>query len=393
MLDTVLIKINLTNKNLVFNILILLLFGANSIFAQSIKHNSFQPGEIWKDNNGVHINAHGGGILYQKGTYYWYGEHKIEGKAGNAAHVGVHCYSSKDLYNWKDEGISLSVVNDTASDIQKGCTLERPKVIYNSKTKKYVMWFHIERKGKGYGYAHSGVAVSPKPTGPFKFLGSVRSNPGHWPINVLPIHKQPVSDYVKKTYFPGGGFPGNIDTLNILGKFFDEGQMERDMTLFVDDDGKAYHIYASEYNATLQIAQLTDDYTTHNGRYVRAFTGLFMEAPAIFKRNGLYYMIMSGTTGWLPNPGRAAVAPSIWGPWTETGNPFVDADSETSYHSQSTYILPVAGKKDAFIFMGDRWRPDNAIDGRYVWLPIEFEGDKMVLHWSKNWNISKFNSK
>lgn len=64
-----------------------------------IKHTSFRPGEIWTDNNGAHINAHGGGILYGKGTYYWYGEHKVEGDAGNYAQVGVHCYSSKDLYN------------------------------------------------------------------------------------------------------------------------------------------------------------------------------------------------------------------------------------------------------------------------------------------------------
>ena len=70
----------------------------------------FRPGEIWTDNNGAHINAHGGGILYDKGTYYWYGEHKVEGDAGNYAQVGVHCYSSKDLYNWKDEGIALKVV-------------------------------------------------------------------------------------------------------------------------------------------------------------------------------------------------------------------------------------------------------------------------------------------
>ena len=55
--------------------------------------DSFKPGEIWTANNGVHINAHGGGLLSDKGTYYWYGEHKVEGDAGNRAQVGVHCYS------------------------------------------------------------------------------------------------------------------------------------------------------------------------------------------------------------------------------------------------------------------------------------------------------------
>lgn len=79
---------------------------------------------------GYILNAHGGGILRIGDTYYWFGEHKTEGSAGNLAQVGVHCYSSKDLYNWKDEGIALSVVlDDTTSHIAKGCVLERPKVI------------------------------------------------------------------------------------------------------------------------------------------------------------------------------------------------------------------------------------------------------------------------
>jgi beta-xylosidase len=89
--------------------------------------------------------------------------------------------------------------------------------------------------------------------------------------------------------------------LNILGKHFAEGQMARDMTLFVDDDGKAYHIYASEYNSTLQIAELTDDYLGHSGKFARAFIARWMEAPAVFKRDGKYYFIGSGCTGWLPN--------------------------------------------------------------------------------------------
>ena len=95
---------------------------------------SFNPGEFWLDNNGVHINAHGGGILYHQNKYFWYGEHKIKGEIGNTAQVGVHLYTSKNLYDWKDEGIVLKVNDkDPSSDIYKGCILERPKVIYNKK--------------------------------------------------------------------------------------------------------------------------------------------------------------------------------------------------------------------------------------------------------------------
>ena len=99
-------------------------------------------------------------MLQQGDTYYWFGEHKTEGEGGNVAQVGVHFYSSKDLYNWKDEGIALSVSDDESSPIVKGCILERPKVIFNKKTGRYVMWFHLEPKGAGYTGAKSGVAVS-----------------------------------------------------------------------------------------------------------------------------------------------------------------------------------------------------------------------------------------
>ena len=98
------------------------------------------------------------------------------------------------------------------------------------------------------------------------------------------------------------------------------GQMSRDMTLYVDDDGIAYHIYSSEENLTLQIAELTDDYQGHSGKYVRLFPGGHNEAPAIFKKDGTYWMITSGCTGWAPNAARLFSAPFIWGPWTQHPN-------------------------------------------------------------------------
>mgnify|MGYP000276101493 CR=1 FL=1 len=62
------------------------------------------------DNNGKTINAHGGGIIYVDGIYYWYGEHKLPNKSEKEkADGGVHCYSSTDLYHWEDKGIVLSV--------------------------------------------------------------------------------------------------------------------------------------------------------------------------------------------------------------------------------------------------------------------------------------------
>lgn len=355
----------------------------NSLFAQ--QYNSFTPGELWLDNNGVHINAHGGGILHHEGVYYWFGEHKTEGRAGNQAHVGVHCYSSRDLYNWRDEGIALKVSDNPESEIADGCILERPKVIYNPKTKKFVMWFHLEPKGKGYGGAMVGIAQADAVTGPYRYIRCTRATPKMWPVNVLPLHKLPVVEEYKQEVnnLKDGQHP---DSINTLGRDFERGQHSRDMTLFVDDDGKAYHICSSESNSTIHINQLTDDFLDYSGKYVRAFIGEKMEAPAIFKHNGLYWFMGSECTGWNPNPGHSAVAPSIWGPWTQIGNPCVDADKETTYHSQSTFILPYKG---GFIYMGDRWRPDNAIDGRYIWLPITFtdDGTRFVIKWMDKWEL------
>ena len=44
--------------------------------------HTFRPGALWPDDHGTHINAHGGGVMWHAGVYYWFGEHKIAGEAG-----------------------------------------------------------------------------------------------------------------------------------------------------------------------------------------------------------------------------------------------------------------------------------------------------------------------
>ena len=267
------------------------------------------------------------------------------------------------------------VEGDHSHPIAKGCILERPKVVYNKKTGKYVMWFHLELKGKGYGSAYAGVATAAKPTGPFKFLKAGRVNPGKWPLNM--DKKDQTTEFTKEM----------PDYVRIIRRDYPGGQMSRDMTIFVDDNGKAYHIYSSEGNITLHIAELTPDYTGHTGKFVRAFPGRFMEAPAIFKHKGKYYLIASGCTGWAPNAARSAVAKNIAGPWMELKNPCVGPKAGITFGGQSTFILPVQGKPGKFIFMADIWRPKNAIDGRYLWLPMKWEGDQIILEWKDEWTL------
>jgi hypothetical protein len=147
------------------------------------KSTIIKPGEIWPDNEENNINAHGGGIIFYNGTYYWFGEHRLARSEKDRTHYGVGCYSSKDLVNWKNEGLALKVTEDTTSLLIRGCVIERPKVIYNKKTGKFVMWFHHELKGQGYKAALTGVAVSNTITGPYKYIRSVRPNAGTWPMN------------------------------------------------------------------------------------------------------------------------------------------------------------------------------------------------------------------
>ena len=326
---------------------------------QQKKTRTIRSGELWRDDSGRHINAHGGGILKYEDTYYWFGEHKDDRTSD--ALVGVMCYASKDLVNWRNCGVALSVTDRRGHDIERGCILERPKVIYNPVTKKFCMWFHLELKGQGYNAARYGVAVADRPEGPYKFLYSSRANAGTWPVDGAPMT---FDEYLKRDYGTG--------------------QMSRDMTLYVDDDGKAYHIFSSEENFTLHIAELTADYLHHTGRYTRMAPGGQNEAPAIFKHDGTYWMITSGCTGWAPNEARMFSAPSIWGPWTQHPNPCRGPKADKTFNGQSTFILPVDGQ---YIFMADIWRPQHPRDARYIWLPIEFEDGKPVVRWQDEWKL------
>ena len=202
------------------------------------------------------------------------------------------------------------------------------------------MWLHID--SPDYSFARAGVAESDNPTGPYKYLGSMRPN----------------------------------------------GQMSRDMTLFKDDDGKAYHIFSSENNVTLHISLLTDDYMQPSGIENRIFIDKSREAPAMFKHKNKYYLITSGCTGWAPNKAMLAVSDSIMGAWVELYNPCVGANSDSTFISQSTYVLPIEGQPDNFIFMADRWNKTNLEDSRYIWLPMQFLDNKFQIAWTNQWDLN-----
>jgi hypothetical protein len=321
--------------------------------AETAPAPEFRPGKVWLDTAGKPINAHGGGLLRHGDAYYWYGENK-EGrtwlpeanKSWDGVRVdvtGIRCYSSRDLYAWRDEGLVLRAVSgDPAHDLDPSKVVERPKIAFNPRTRKFVMWMHIDTAD--YGAARAGVAVADAPTGPFRYIESVKP----------------------------------------------EGADSRDQTLFVDDDGSAYRIYASESNQTTYISLLADDWLRHAGKHVKAFAGRKMEAQVVFKRKGVYYFIGSDCTGWDPNAARSAVADSIWGPWRERGNPCSGPDAASTFLAQGTFVFPVAGKEDAYVFMADRWDKRDLGDSRHVWLPVQFRDGGLRLEWREAWDLSLF---
>lgn len=340
--------------------LVLAIFAA----AQS-QAGQFRPGEVWLDTAGKPIQAHGGGILVQGNTYYWYGEDKT---LGNGNKTGISCYSSTNLYDWKHEGVVLPK-SAMPEEFRDHGIVERPKVIANPRTGKYVMWMHLD--DGGYHVASAGIALSDKPTGPFVYCSKLR------PIQYDPGYSENDANHQKQL---GGTY--------------------RDMNLFVDDDGQAYAFYSSESNATMYIVRLNSDFTgpqmpaVQGKTWERVFIGQSREAPAPFKFKGRYYLISSACTGWAPNPANYAVADNILGPWEVKPNPCIGPEASTTFRGQSTFVLPVAGKPGCFIFMADRWLQNNLADSRYIWLPLVIQPDgTFTLEWRDSWNLSFFDKK
>ncbi|TLD24292.1 hypothetical protein PspLS_06447 [Pyricularia sp. CBS 133598] len=280
------------------------------------------PGGTWTADNGQHIQAHGTGIIVVNGTYFMIGEDKTNG----SPFQNVNCYSSTDLVRWQYEGALLSRTAE-AGDLGPNRIVERPKVIFNERTQKYVLWMHID--SSDYKDARAGVAVGDSVCGKYTYLGGSR-----------PL-----------------------------------GFQSRDSGLFKDDDGTAYLLTEDRENG-LRINRLTDDYLGFADTTSTYLWSEHIESPAMLKRQGIYYMFGSKLTGWDPNDNVYSTATSISGPWSGWQT-FADKGSNT-YASQTTYILPY-GSSGNVMYLGDRWVSTNLQSSTYVWLPLDISGTTVSL--------------
>ncbi len=243
----------------------------------------------------------------------------------------------------------------------------------------------------GYGMTECGPLISYTPWREFIPGSSGRVLPGVRPAGMTAeaaakadsLAQADLGDWWTESWYKA------VDDGYLNSRDLGTGQMARDQTVFVDPaDGKAYHIFSSEDNLTLVIAGLSDDFTSHSGKYVRVAPAGHNEAPAIFRQGDTLWMITSGCTGWAPNKARMFSAKDIYGPWTQHENPCVGPNADLTFGGQSTYILTIPGT-DKHIFMADIWRPEHPSDARYIWLPITWSKDgKPEVQWRDSWTLA-----
>jgi hypothetical protein len=335
----------------------------------------------WLDSSGAPISIHGGSVIQTGDEFFWYGENKerTTGK-DDIWHWGVRCYSSRDLYSWEDRGLIIPpVLDNRASPLHPSRMMDRPHIIFNARTGKYVCWIKV----MGEAAQTRTVLVADALLGPYVVLRT----------DQLPL-----------------------------------GMSAGDFDLVVDPVTQRATMVFERVHSDMICADLTDDYTDFNGHYTTHFprpgVPSVREAPAHFSRHGKHYLLTSGTTHYFPNPSEAAVAESIHA---------TDA-TRTSFNSQISSVFKHPGKRDLYIAVADRWMDldgadfeSGALSGRvwsifekafaspkqeltaeekqlahalfaamntsksgHVWLPLRFDGDRPYISWRSEWSLDEF---
>jgi hypothetical protein len=347
-------KLNRTN---LFPILICLLFFLmhgfvpNAAFGQGkrkaanlvIANFDKQGNQVIRYSNvGDAIDAHDGEIALFNGTYYLYGtsyDCGFEWGNKNAPFCGFKAYTSKDMLNWTDRGFLFDAKADVWQTRCNGNTYGcfRPHVIFNNKTQLYVLWINVYDNVSGYR-----VFTSKTPAGPFTEVAEPK----------LAVNSNA----------PAAGLNnGDHDT-------------------FIDDDGTAYLAYTDwRTKGTIVIEKLTSDYLTGTGVVVRSVTDGQTEAPGMFKRNGIYYVVYSDPNcGYCPGTGTSyKTAKSPLGPWSE-GKKI----SDNSCGGQPSFVSTIKlNSGNVYLFGSDLWNnaAKNEALANYYWAPLTFNADGSII--------------
>jgi beta-xylosidase len=166
------------------------------------------------------------------------------------------------------------------------------------------------------------------------------------------------------------------------------------MTVYKDFDESAYLIYDRHISVPnvgddrcLYVVKLSDDYLSFTDTYKRIESAAWREAPVILFKDGYYYIVTSGLTGWQTNQAKAFRTKALLDEWEEIGDPCVDDFTNTTFNTQGSNAFSVVGT-DTQIIMLERHNTDNFLKSSYVWLPICFNEDNTIsLHYKKEWKL------
>ncbi len=295
------------------------------------KHKvTIKNGVQWTDTDGNSVQAHGGNLLRVGDRWYLIGEDRSD-----CWNPDVNLYSSADLQTWRFEGKVLEN-GVTHPELGRSRMIERPKLMLNPKTGKFVIWCHWE--AKDYSASEAGVFESDQVTGPYHVVWTGRP----------------------------------LDTKS------------RDCNVFQDVDGTAYFISTTDENTNLGLFRLSDDYHSAVEKTVLC-EGMRREAPAIVNIGGVYHMISSACTGWDPNQAMLTTSKRI----TEGWAPLEKIGDRIAFDTQASSILTIAGTKDTtYVYVGDRWMDPDLPSSKIIMLPLEFdEQGRMQLRWHETWQL------
>ena len=334
--------------------------GAHPERSVPVRRMQFDPNvPLWLDKQGEPIQGHMGGILFHEGKYYWLGMDwrgkKLRGFPFDwSKNLGFAVYSSTDLMNWTYHGNSCGPASDLDHPLYNYTHLvARVRPLRAAGSGKFVALFQVVG-GDTFGNVlrsemnATAVALAENPAGPYQWHG------------ILQCNGQPVQG--------------------------------ADTAVFTDDDGKQYLITAQSGDTGWNVAECLYELAPDCLSAVKVKSlGTGGEAPAIFKHDGVYYLLHSQLTGLETNENFYHTATNLWGPWQAKGKIAQGENSANTFMTQTMDVVPVAGKQNAFIWIGDSIRNNSHPNTRTVWLPVTIKNKgEMEIRWRDSWDLSVF---
>jgi len=181
------------------------------------------------------------GVDASTGRYFWYGEHLLGNGGERNEHLrgGVMACSTNDFITWRNEGtmfhfsdltynggvprtkvyiyggtdsintntagfqheveVPIEEIVDVGNWTNANLTAQRPKVLFNNESEKYVMWMTAHDESNELGLA--AVAQSEFPGGPFEVIGEAFLPDGNETFDQTILQPQPGLALLVRTYF------------------------------------------------------------------------------------------------------------------------------------------------------------------------------------------------